>query len=266
MQCTRPIWLSDYDMFVPCGKCGHCRRQRSIEWSTRLMHEALYHEKSAFLTLTYDDAHVPSEGVSKDELQRFFKRLRKRLDGWRLKYYACGEYGEKRKRPHYHAIVFGLSADEVGEVEACWPSGFVQAGSVTVRSTRYVAGYIQKALYGSWPKGCGEPFSLMSKGLGLDYVRDHAEQITRNLGETIDGVPVGLPKYYRKKLAIPTEVLYAKSLEGLEPILEHYREKYGDDVQGREAALLAFKAHRAQSERNLEARESLRKLKKRGSL
>ena len=59
------------------------------------------------LNLTYDDAHLPEHGqLWKDELQRFFKRLRK--GGYKFRYVASGEYGEKTRRPHFHIALFGM--------------------------------------------------------------------------------------------------------------------------------------------------------------
>ena len=95
MQCTKPIILEPDKMAVPCGKCRGCRIARCREWATRLLHENAYHEDAIFITLTYDNDHLPAdEAVSKNELQRFFKRLRKRLGDRLIRYYASGEYGE----------------------------------------------------------------------------------------------------------------------------------------------------------------------------
>ena len=77
-----------------------CRIARAREWSTRLVQELGFWDQALFVTLTYDDDHLPGDlSVSIDELQRFFKRLRKSLCGRKLMYYACGEYGENFGRP-----------------------------------------------------------------------------------------------------------------------------------------------------------------------
>ena len=79
-----------------------------------------------FLTLTYNDDNLPSDvGLHKDDLQRFFKRLRKALDTKKIRYFACGEYGDTTSRPHYHAIVFGLGLNEIDKkyVTDAWPLG-----------------------------------------------------------------------------------------------------------------------------------------------
>lgn len=141
---------------VPCGRCHACRKERSKAWALRLMLESLYYRDSIFLTLTYDDLHIPlvhngdkcPYSLKKDDLQRFWKRLRKDLDyqGRKIKYYAVGEYGDETFRPHYHAIVFGLSKYDEELIKDNWSNGLVDVGNVDMASCNYVAGYIQKKL------------------------------------------------------------------------------------------------------------------------
>ena len=166
MQCTSPMRIKNPDRFkfkkpnesvgsewleVPCGHCIACRIARTREWTIRLLHESEFWSDTSFLTLTYNDDFLPSDGslVPRD-LTLFFKRLRKDLshDRRKIKYYACGEYGDTYGRPHYHAIVFGISPNDKKLVEENWPYGFVRIGTVTYDSCRYVAGYVQKKLYG----------------------------------------------------------------------------------------------------------------------
>ena len=111
---------------IPCGRCVGCRLERSRQWANRCMLELQYHESSYFVTLTYDDEHVPvtyySENVDGEarsgltlrarDLQLFMKRLRKEHSYERLRFFACGEYGSNSYRPHYHAIIFGLTLDD----------------------------------------------------------------------------------------------------------------------------------------------------------
>jgi len=184
------------------------------------MQECSSWEHSSFLTLTYNDAHLPRDGsLHKEELQRFFKRLRFDLGGRRIKYYACGEYGDRFKRPHYHSILFGVSQAERDVVKEAWPLGFVKLGTVTYESARYVAGYIQKKYsgmravdeYGSKNR----PFQLQSKGLGRVFCEQNEEYLVRNMGMTVNGVKHSLPRYYRKVLGdkITVEMLEQKRKE-----------------------------------------------------
>lgn len=211
MTCTNPINLpvkqadgSYRRMLVPCGKCMACRVQRTSEWSLRLMQESDYYDDNAFVTLTYDDDHLPADlGLHKDALQSFFKRLRYYLpDDMRIKYYACGEYGDRYGRPHYHAIVFGVAPSDPA-ISASWQDGFVKCGSVSFDSCRYVASYVQKKLDGKSVSEYGgrqPPFALMSKGLGLRYIEANRTQMDQRLYVTVKGVKHGLPRFYKKNL------------------------------------------------------------------
>lgn len=124
--------------------------------------EASRHRQAAFVTLTYRDDDCPPYLV-KPHLSGWVKRVRARLQrkywvawrrggkpyqhgprwsGPRIKFFACGEYGEQRGRPHYHALVFGVSDSAL--FESCWPFGFTRTDPVTPGSIAYVAGYVSK--------------------------------------------------------------------------------------------------------------------------
>lgn len=91
---------------IPCGQCITCRLEKSRSWATRCVHEAKFHKENCFITLTYKE--TPKGGtLKKTHLQKFFKRLRKSIYPKKISYYACGEYGDKFDRPHYHAVIFG---------------------------------------------------------------------------------------------------------------------------------------------------------------
>ena len=130
MQCTNSHWIEKQQIRVPCGVCRACRIRRATDWTIRITNDLArdYDHRGMFITLTYNDNSVPlnykplnREGafklpytLNKKHLQNFFKNLRMTLqrtynDKTKIKYYACGEYGEKTFRPHYHAIVLGLN-------------------------------------------------------------------------------------------------------------------------------------------------------------
>uniref|UniRef100_A0AAU8B1Y7 Replication initiator protein n=1 Tax=Dulem virus 119 TaxID=3145596 RepID=A0AAU8B1Y7_9VIRU len=112
---------------IPCGKCMACRLAYSREWANRCLLELQYCDSAYFLTITYDDLHVPrtfygnpetgealpSMTLCKRDIQLFFKRLRKAFPDCHIRYFGCGEYGPKTMRPHYHFIVFGLVLDDL---------------------------------------------------------------------------------------------------------------------------------------------------------
>lgn len=115
---------------IPCGRCIGCRLDRSRQWADRCMLELMYHERACFITLTYDDYHVPRRfygdsryggalpclTLSLRDLQLFFKRLRKRFPECVVRYFGCGEYGPRTLRPHYHVILFGIDFDDREEM------------------------------------------------------------------------------------------------------------------------------------------------------
>lgn len=122
---------------IPCGKCIGCRLDYSRQWAFRCMLELEYHDSAYFVTLTYNDKHVPATAygdpdsgeavdaytLDKRDFQLFMKRLRKAFPDDEIRYYACGEYGSTTFRPHYHAIIYGLHLDDLVDYGKS-PSGF----------------------------------------------------------------------------------------------------------------------------------------------
>lgn len=151
------------DLQVPCGQCVGCRLERSRQWAIRCMHEAQMHKQNCFITLTYDDKHLPEDhGLHYKHFQDFMKRLRKKY-GAGIRFYMCGEYGEQLGRPHFHACIFGMDfADKKlwkttgsksklyrsAELEKLWTFGFSSVGDVNFESAAYVARYIMKKVTG----------------------------------------------------------------------------------------------------------------------
>lgn len=266
MTCTNPIKLPDKNKYnggllVPCGKCRACRIARAREWATRIVHESEYHQKSVFITLTYNEENLPTSlSLDKTHLQKFFKRLRKGLeaDGTKIKYYACGEYGENYGRPHYHAIIFGLGIDF--EFEWYWKYGFIKTGTVTYESARYVADYIGKALNGPLAdevyKGKERPFQLFSKGLGKQFALDNAERIQRDLNLTIYGKDVGLPRYYKKVAGIDPDTLIQRAKERQSEIMQKWHDKGQIKYIDKMASI---ELNRQYTKEHLDARDALRK-------
>lgn len=203
MKCTNTLTLADIGT-VPCGRCMACRINRTQEWAIRIMHELDYWKTATFLTLTYNDENINSDmGLHKRDFQLFMKRLREDLKPLKIKYYACGEYGELTKRPHYHAIIFGVPCNS-NLFEENWKKGFVKAGNVTYQSAAYVSSYIQKKLGGIMAKqeygGKEPPFQLQSNGIGEKWIIDHENVALVNGVIHNKGKEIPLPRYYRKKL------------------------------------------------------------------
>ena len=228
MICTNPRRIFknlDLDKYpqgieVPCGQCMNCRVKKRDEWSLRIMHESLYWDSCIFLTLTYDDEHLPKNGsLLPNDLTKFFKRLRKSIGNRKIKYFACGDYG-KKERPHYHIIMFGmdfLNPDDIDIIKSCWNLcdwnmlGRLPFGNVTPQSIRYVCRYIESKVLGKESYYAYDlhnilpTYAVMSKGIGKNYAIDNNSKIIKELKCTALGKTYGIPRYYRKITDIPIE-------------------------------------------------------------
>lgn len=197
---------------VPCGKCPTCLARRVSGWSFRLMQQDKISETSNFITLTYDTQNVPitNKGfmsLNKRDVQLFFKRLRKSHDSGRLpiKYYAVGEYGGKTLRPHYHIILFNA---QIELIQPAWQNGECHYGTVTGASVGYTLKYMSKP--SRIPLHANDDrlkeFSLMSKGLGANYLTDamrnwHLADCDNRMYVNVDGnKKVSMPRYFKDKI------------------------------------------------------------------
>ncbi len=215
---------------VPCGICEECLASRSRDWSTRIMLEASLYESNYFVTLTYDDEHLPHDHMLvKDEISRFNKKLKTYLSRRGLesgfRFYGVGEYGSETGRPHYHVIYFNLKIDDLefykvsdnGDLlfnskflSTVWSKGHVVIGEVTTGSACYVARYCdKKRLLTSQEKkdlkekGIVPEFSVMSRmpGIGSQFYDDLKKKIDLGLNyvQLPRGQRNGIPLYYVKK-------------------------------------------------------------------
>lgn len=148
---------------LPCGQCIGCRLLRARTWAIRCMHEAKTWERNCFVTLTYSDEYLPENGdLRYSDFQKFMKRLRRSLS-MPVRFFACGEYGERFGRPHFHACLFntdfvdkkywrttdaGSRSYRSSSLEALWPFGDCEVGDVTLESAGYVARYCVKKVTG----------------------------------------------------------------------------------------------------------------------
>ncbi|UCS96062.1 MAG: replication initiation protein [Microviridae sp.] len=198
-----------YPLFivVPCGKCVLCRDKKAREWSFRATCEGKYSETCPlFVTLTYNDVHLPSDGVRKDHLQSFFKRLRRSFERknepFNLRYFACSEYGSKKGRPHYHLILWNFPEfrspfEQLRIIERAWsiyqgndsnnnpvydPIGFAYVGKVDKGAVSYVMKYMKKEQIIPRPY-INKTFTLSSRrggGIGYKYALEMAEYYRKN--------------------------------------------------------------------------------------
>lgn len=216
---------------LPCGRCILCRLERSRQWAMRCMHEASLHKENAFLTLTYDDEHVPLSGsLDHRHVQLFLKRLRKALNGRDIRYYMCGEYGETTFRPHYHICLFNYQFPDCkhysgdGEtslytsavLDGIWGLGECKVGALTFQSAAYVARYCLSVRSGNsddvaaWYAGIAlangvpgplEPeYAAMSRrpAIGKRWLELYEMDVYPHDYVVVNGKKVKPPKFYDK--------------------------------------------------------------------
>lgn len=233
MKCANPWWLEgsgNRAFFIACNKCLYCRIQRRKLWTIRMLHEKESWPDASFITLTYNQENLPSRGLKKKDLQNFFKRLRKLVTP--LRYFACGEYGEQTNRPHYHAIIFGLSKVKALQVlPQAWTLGNTDAGHCEEDSVRYVAGYIDKKWMAGDQKateymGNPPPFQTQSQGIGKEYWLEHYHEFLDD-GFKFRGKPQAIPRYYVELLKTHDPVAHAYFMEQNE---EKQRVRESDEV------------------------------------
>ncbi len=209
---------------LPCGQCIGCRLERSRQWAMRCMHEAQLHTNNCFITLTYDDTHLPSDqSLHYRDFQLFIKRLRKRYPTTKISYYMAGEYGENFGRPHFHACIFGLDFHDKklwkrtssgsliyrsSDLETLWPFGYSSIGDVNFESAAYVARYIMKKQTGKNSKNHytdketgvikTPEFNKMSlkPAIGLNWYKKYKNDVFPHDYIVLRGQKIKPPKYY----------------------------------------------------------------------
>lgn len=241
----------DLPIQVPCGQCIGCRLEKSRQWALRCKHEASLYSDNCFLTLTYSDENLPeNSSLCLRDFQLFIKRLRKKY-GKNIKYYHCGEYGEKTNRPHYHALIFNFDFKDKtiykikneqkyyisASLSKLWINpktkktlGHCVIGDLTFESAAYVARYCLKKITGKdsdkyyerFNSETGEivkiakEYATMSRrpGIGRDWYKKYQTDVYPRDYVVKDGVKMRPPKYYDRQLEItdPKEIRRIKAL------------------------------------------------------
>lgn len=215
---------------VDCGQCIGCRIRIQRDWTVRLLCENQMHAQSIFLTLTYDDEHLPLDnGLCYRDIQLFNKRVR--AHGVPFRFFVCGEYGERTLRPHYHMCLFGWRPDDAAKcnsvfsehdvyksatVERLWGKGFAEFGEITPASAAYTASYALKKSKGDDKTGRYERVHLhtgeiraverefahmsLKPGIGYEWLQKFHPEVF-NSGH--DAIRVGngfkpVPRYFKR--------------------------------------------------------------------
>lgn len=215
---TIPLYIA-----VPCGKCPCCLERKSREWQFRALCEnATSSTIPLFVTLTYNQDNLPSDGVNKRDVQLFMKRLRTNLTraGYspsesKFRYFACAEYGHNTHRPHYHLIFWNFPDmktlhEKLSFVESAWDLGFCYCVPVKRGAISYVMKYVRKK--GDVPPDKNDIFFLSSRrggGIGYKYLMDkfdfyynHPTKVDVSVQDPYSGQTMNciVPKFFRDRL------------------------------------------------------------------
>lgn len=214
---------------IACGQCIGCRLERARQWAIRIMHESQLHEENSFITLTYNDENLPKHNsLVYKHFQVFIRSLRKRTKK-KIRFFMCGEYGDEKERPHYHAILFGHAFLEdryywkkSGQeklyrsptLERTWTYGDSNIGNVTFESAAYVARYSLKKKNGEMfhetykAHVCEETGEItyrtpelirmsLKPGIGMPWLQLYWKEV-KDGKVVVRGKESTTPKYYRK--------------------------------------------------------------------
>lgn len=203
-----------------CGQCIKCRLEKARQWSIRIVHESKMHEQNSFITLTYDDDHLPpNKSLNKKDYALFLKKLRQhifRSHNQQIKFYQCAEYGDETARPHHHMCIFGYDFPErilyktvtgiplfISEtLNKMWGHGFCTIGEITPDSAMYCAKYVIKKITGENAakhyNGRMPEYQTMSlaEGIGKKFLDTYQSDIYNHDTLIFNGRKLRPTKYY----------------------------------------------------------------------
>ena len=226
---------------LPCGKCAECIHDYYSYWATRGYYELLNWSSNYFITLTYDNDHLPPDrSLNKKAFQKFIKKVKFAYGSTKenpIRQIYCGEYGENNLRPHYHLILFNCEISDLEETRKSdqghlcysskklsdlWGNGLVELSEATPATIAYLFKYILKK---KSRRDREKPLSLVDRdGITWDVEHEFIET-SRNPGIgahmrnsssirkgflSVDGVPRALPKYFLEYLKNTDPGFYEK--------------------------------------------------------
>lgn len=201
---------------TPCGHCSGCIKDKVNMWSDRCTFESMTTQlPSSFLTLTYNDWHLPKDkGVHLEDFQLFNDRLR-HSGIPKYKYFVSSEYGLEDFRPHYHVMLFGFDWQDKKSYDALYQAwspksdeiGFFEVDYLTAGRIRYGLKYMSKEMSPDrqddiLKRGLPPLFHTMSKGIGRDWFFKNLNDIQSHNGYYNNGKLRPLPRYYQELLGL----------------------------------------------------------------
>lgn len=226
MSCSSPVEISRYVFdskhggrikryfLVPCGKCIECLKVRQQQYSFRAEFEAQDPSNLTivFCTFTYAPEFLLDNELNKIDFQRYIRRLRKSLPGVRVRYLACGEYGELYGRKHYHAILYFNAFVDFKPISDAWTFGIVDILPFLPARAGYVAKYSVKQIGSEDDKLHKQmPFILVSNSLGFYFLDLHGDFCRKNFVTrwfNLSGYPVALPRVFLERLFPPFDKVH----------------------------------------------------------
>jgi len=268
MKCIAPIWITETSdtagTYVPCGRCYACIQTKRSVWTFRILMELRVAESAYFITLTYDPESVPLtiqynrftvQTLRREHLKLFLKRLRQRIikdhgknirwlkqspktQKWspRLRLFACGEYGEKTARPHYHLVLFNMPISYIKEdkihgklystdLESIWGHGRIDIGNVERGSAHYMTKYHMFPLVSPWNNTDAreKPFSSMTRNPGIGYnyaidgnTKNYYSNTKHSYATLKNGIKTPLGRYLKEKIYTEQEDILANRIQASE--------------------------------------------------
>lgn len=202
MMCKCQVWQKDKKsgryFLRPCGQCLACRVNDTRDWFVRSHFELKKLERPFhyFLTLTYDDEHLPDDGLChKEDLKKFLNNLNTSF-GLKMRYFATSDYGSINNRAHYHAIILSSCKVTPAQISRIWKKGFIYLKPCNTENIKYTLRYTVKKK--PFEKGDNRNFRLISKGWGDNVAKYYAGQEYF----VIDGKKYRIPEYCCQKIGL----------------------------------------------------------------
>lgn len=246
MSCINPFSMKVKTHFdgmknvdIPCGHCLNCmiKKQSQIEFLSKKELLSVYRSgrSASFVTLTYDDEHIPYNEngfitLRRSDVQKFMKNMRRQMEYYKckipFKYLYCGEYGDgshstsktgvSTHRPHYHLVFLGLSSSQVKKyTRKLWKHGLCDIGELSAGGIRYLCKYMTKACpdkdVKAFRKLCNvqNPFFYHSVGIGKEWINENLDKIVEDdFTFNLAGKKYLFPKYVLRYVSNRTGTSY----------------------------------------------------------